>query len=130
MRQGGQVSEAPRKNWGLTLVEVLVATLILGTSLLFIFTAFLPGYQGVAYAGRMSQAVMLAGQKLEELKAGPFPPANGTAANGQYSLTWTVTGVGFGPAPDDLRKITVTVTWPQAVRPGRYELVGLASKPY
>ena len=115
---------------GFTLVEVLVAALILGVSLLFIFTAFLPGYQNVAYAGRVSQAVMLAQQKLEELKAGPFPPGNGTATNGRYSLAWTVTSVGVGAAPDDLHKITVTVTWPQAGRPGRYDLVGFVSTPY
>ena len=124
------MSSAPRTDRGFTLVEVLVAALILGVSVLFLFTAFLPGYQNVAYAGRVSQAVMLAQQKVEELKAGPFPPANGTATHGLYSLAWAVTGIGFAGAPDDLRKITVTVTWPQTGRPGRYDLVGFTSKPY
>ncbi len=122
--------DLPRHAPGFTLVEVLVAAVILTVSLLFIFTAFLPGSQDVAYAGRVSQAALQAQQQLEALKAGPFPPGPGTATSGLYTLTWTVTSVGFGAAPDALRRITVTVTWPQAGRPGRYDLVGFASNPY
>jgi prepilin-type N-terminal cleavage/methylation domain-containing protein len=122
--------DRPRTARGFTLVEVLVAAVVLTVGLLGVFTAFLPGSQDVAYAGRVSQAAMRAQQQLEALKAGPFPPANGTATSGRYSLTWTVTSVGFGAAPDALRKVTITVTWPQAARPGRYDLVGFLSKPY
>ncbi len=124
------MKELLRPDRGFTLVEVLVAAVILTVSLLFVFTAFLPGSQDVAYAGRVSQAAMRAQQQLEALKAAPFPPGPGTATSGLYTLNWTVTSVGFGPAPDALRKVTVTVTWPQAGRPGRYALVGFLSKPY
>jgi prepilin-type N-terminal cleavage/methylation domain-containing protein len=119
-----------RKRPGFTLVEILVAAAILGVCLLFIMTAFVPGYRDVAYAGRVSQSVMLAQQKLEQLKAGSFPPVTGTETNGIYALTWAVTSVGVGPATGDLRKISITVTWPQSTRPGRYDLVGFTSKPY
>ena len=115
---------------GFTLVEVLVAVTILVVSLLAIMTAFPVGYRDIVYGGRVSQAVALAQQKLEELKAGTFPPVNGNATNGAYTITWTVTSVGFGSAVSDLQKVTVTVTWTQMVRPGRYDLVGFVSKPY
>lgn len=115
---------------GFSIVEVLVAAVILSVSLLSIMTAFPVGYRDIGYGGHVSQAVALAQQKLEALKAGPFPPAGGTETNGPYTLTWAVSGVGFGGTPGDLQRVTVTVTWPQRTRPGRYDLVGFTSKPY
>jgi prepilin-type N-terminal cleavage/methylation domain-containing protein len=119
-----------RPGQGFSIVEVLVAAVILCVSLLFIMTAFPVGYRDIGYGGHVSQAVALAQQKLETLKAGAFPPAGGTETNGAYALTWAVTGVGFGGTPGDLQRVTVTVTWPERTRPGRYDLVGFTSKSY
>ncbi len=115
---------------GFTLVEILLAALVLGLAVVGLLTAFPVGYRDIAYAGRVSEAVELAQQKLEELKDGPFPPTNGTAASGAYTLTWTVTSVGFGGAAGDLQKVNVTVSWAQTTRPGRYDLAGFISKSY
>jgi prepilin-type N-terminal cleavage/methylation domain-containing protein len=119
-----------REGRGFTLVEVLVAATILAVCLLAIITAIPVGFRNIAYAGHVSKGVALAQQKLEELKAGSFPPAGGNQTNAEFTISWSVTSVGFSSGPDDLRKVTVTVTWPQAVRPGRYDLVGFASKPF
>ncbi len=115
---------------GFTLAEVLTAACILVVSLLFIMIAFPVGYRDIVYGGRVSQAVALAQQKLEETKAGTFPPVGGSATNGVYTINWTVASVGFGAAVNDLQKVTVTITWPQMVRSGRYDLVGFVSKSY
>ncbi len=115
---------------GFTIVEVLVSVLILAGAILGLIGAFPAGYQDVVYGGRVSQAVALAQQKLEALKQGPFPPTNGTQTSGAYTLTWTVTSVGVGGATDDLRKVSLVVTWPQMTRPGRYDLAGFLSTPY
>ncbi len=119
-----------RPGQGFSLVEVLVAATILSVSLLSMMTAFPVSYRDIGYGGRVSQAVALAQQKLEALKAGPFPPTGGTETNGAFTLTWAVTSVGFGGTPGDLQRVTVAVTWSQMTRPGRYDLVGFTSKPY
>jgi Tfp pilus assembly protein PilV len=119
-----------RKPSGFTLVEVLVAGTILAVSLLGIITAFPVAYRDIVYGGRVTQAVAQAQQKLEEVKAANFPPANGTQTNGLYTVTWTVNSVGFGASANDLRKVVVTVTWPQLIRTGRYDLEGFISRPY
>ncbi len=119
-----------RKGAGFTLVEVLTAVTILAVSLLAIISAFPVAYEDIAYGGNVSQAIALAQQQLEVLKAGAFPPATGSRSASPYAVTWTVTSVGYGTTPDDLRRVDVTVTWPQRVRSGSYELVGFISKPY
>jgi len=123
-------SSFSRRTRGFTLVEVLVAAAILVVGLLGILTAFPAAYQDIMYGGRVTQAVALAQQKLEEVKAGGFPPTGGTQTSGTYTITWAVTSVGFGTVTGDLRKVTVTVTWSQRVRPGRYDLEGYIGKPY
>ncbi len=115
---------------GFSLVEVLVAALILMVAIAGLLSAFPVGYRDIMYGGRVSQAVELAQQRLEALKAGTFPPSSGTATSGSYTLTWTVTNVGFGASSGELVKVDVTVNWPQMNRPGSYDLAGFISKPY
>ncbi len=119
---------------GFSLVEVLVAALILMVAIAGLLSAFPVGHRDIVYSGRVSQAVELAQQKLEELKSGTYPAADGSAdgtqTNGAYTISWTVTNVGFAGSVDDLRKVDVTVSWAQMARPGSYELAAFISKPY
>ncbi|MFB3818346.1 MAG: prepilin-type N-terminal cleavage/methylation domain-containing protein [Candidatus Methylomirabilales bacterium] len=115
---------------GFTLIEVVVSAAILSVCLLGIISTFAASYRDVSFTGRSSRAVQLAQQRLEELKSGPFPPADGAQTVDQYRVTWTVSSVGFGAAADDLRRISVRVVWPQQARPGSYDLVGFVSKPF
>jgi Tfp pilus assembly protein PilV len=109
---------------------VVVSVAILSVCLLGVISTFAASYRDVSFTGRSSRAVQLAQQRLEELKSGAFPPTDGTQAVDQYTVTWTVSSVGFGAASNDLRRISVRVVWPQQVRPGRYDLVGFVSKPF
>ncbi len=126
---GSHAAARPRAR-GFTLVEVLVAACILVGAIVGLLGAFPVGYLDIAYDGRVSQAAALAQQQLEGLKQGPFPPGSGTQTRGAYTLTWTVTSVGFAGAASDLQQVSVVVTWPQRTRPGRYDLVGFFSQPY
>jgi Tfp pilus assembly protein PilV len=123
------------KATGFTLVEVLVAGTILVLGILPTLTAFAVSYTDITYGGRMSRAVALAERQLEQIKStadasAGFPPSNGTSTSGMYSVSWTVSSVGFGAAADDLRRINMSVTWVQNTRPGRYDVVAFVSKPY
>jgi len=131
---------ASRSDSGFSLIEVLVAGAILVAAIVPTMAAFYVGHSDVAYGGKNSRAVALAEQRIEEIKAaaaqlsGPaFQtnfPADGTVTSGLYTMTWTSTTVGFGASAGDLRRVAVTVTWPQLGRPGRYELVAFVSNPY
>jgi prepilin-type N-terminal cleavage/methylation domain-containing protein len=119
----------PCPDGGFSLVELLVAASL--SSLVFLALAgmFPLGLQSIEYGGRSSQALALAQQKIEELKNGPFPPPAGSDTVDGYARTWTVTSAGVGTGIDDLRKIAVTVTWPQVTRPGNLRAEALATKP-
>lgn len=119
---------------GLTVVEVLVATVILTVGLLGVLSAFPTGYLDVVGSGGQSKAMSYARQKMEELKNGPFtvsgsgndvptlgPPGN--APDVGFTRSWIITQVAGTTAPLRLARITVTVNFsgggggrPQTVR--------------
>ena len=107
---------------GLTIVEVLVAVVILAVGLLGVLSAFPTGYLDVVGSGGQSKAMSYARQKVEELKNGPFavagsgsdvptlgPPSN--APDVGYARSWTTTQVPGTTAPLRLARISVTVTF-------------------
>ncbi len=124
------MADAPQSARGFSLIEVVLAVTILAIALLGVISAFGVSHQDVTFDSRASRAVQLAQAKVEELKSGPFPPLAGTQTTEAYTLSWSVTSVGFGAGVADLQRLAVTVTWPQPVRPGRYELAAFLSKPY
>jgi len=72
---------------GLTLVEVLVAAVLLGFIAVGLFTAFGVG-AGLAVAGREEdKALNLAQQKLEELKGEPFAAVGTVAVETPFAPT-------------------------------------------
>ena len=107
-----------RDQRGLSLVEVLVAAVILAVGLLGIMAAFPTGYIDVVQGGGQSKAASYARQQLEVLKNQPFPttlpttgnvtlPADETAFSGTYSIN-LVPGT---TAPNQLVRIIVSVTY-------------------
>jgi prepilin-type N-terminal cleavage/methylation domain-containing protein len=105
-----------REARGLTLVEVLVAVVILAVGLLGIFTAFPTGYLDVVGSGGQSKAVSYARQQIEVLKNQAFtpnPPANGSDSleGGLYGRSWTITQVAGTVAPYRLWRVSVTVSY-------------------
>lgn len=107
---------------GLTVVEVLVAAVILVVGLLGVLAAFPTGYLDVVGSGGQSKSMSYARQKMEELKNGPFtvagsgsdvptlgPPSN--APDAGFTRSWMITEVPGTTAPLRLARITVTVTF-------------------
>ena len=102
---------------GFTLIEVLVALVILAISLLSLAGLMVYTTKSNSWGGHMTEAATFAQDTLERLKVTPWAGlvANAdpdkykiTSASGiTYRRTWTVDP----NANDSLRTITVTVTW-------------------
>lgn len=121
-KESGMQRRDRREPRGLTVVEVLVATVILVVGLLGVLSAFPTGYLDVVGSGGQSKAMSYARQKMEELKNGPFavagsgndvpmlgPPSN--APDVGFTRSWMITQVPGTIAPLRLARITVTVTY-------------------
>jgi len=120
---------APR---GFSLVEVLIAAALISVAFLAIASMFPTGYTNVVYGGNASRGLALAQQKVEELRNSSFPPSSGSDSPSGFTRTWTVDSITYGspPVTGDVVRVTVTVTWPQVVRPGNIQLVAFIAKPY
>ena len=98
---------------GFTLVEVLVASMILVVALLSLATMFPVGYRQITDAGRMTMAVTGGRHILEDIGALPFPATNCTNPPGnldcfnpaQGGQVFDTTNVGTVPATDPARSI-------------------------
>jgi Tfp pilus assembly protein PilV len=94
---------------GFTIVEVLIAMLVLTVGLLGL--ASTAGYvtRMVGQGNRFTEAATLANREFEILRAGGCSAmTNGSRTSGQFSVSWTVTSVSSGKA----NQIQVTVTSP------------------
>lgn len=110
---------------GLSLIEVIVSTTLLGIlgSILLLF--FLSTAQPQRQANHRELALCLASQKLEEAKSQSaqalppkiYPPDSVTSADGcTFKVSLTVQKLnGFTPA--ELRQLVVQVTWKEKNRP-------------
>lgn len=94
-------------NRGLSLVEVLVAMLLLVIGLLALVTQWPLGTRMVLQSEYYTRASVLAEQILEELDAGTFPPTAGTRTVAPYTIQWTVAS---GPHAQT-RRVSVQVRW-------------------
>lgn len=107
-----------------TLVEIMVAMIILVTSVAGILTAFLSAKRHILHAKRRLQAVQLGSQKLEDLYQyvrndtwnnvtnklypGSYPSESITLDEiNTYNRSYVVSNM----APNAYRKVTVTVQW-------------------
>lgn len=106
---------------GFTLVEFLVATVILSVGLLALINLQVTSIWGNQNSKEMTRALFLAEKKMEELKNTPFSslplgttqdpnnPMNGLGQSGGiFNRSWTIqnyTGSNF------MKEITVNVSW-------------------
>jgi type IV pilus assembly protein PilV len=112
------------KEQGWTLIEVLVAVVILCVGLLAVGTMQISAIRGNFMGGNTSIALTLAGQKMEDLlnrnytdtalSAGTHGPeqvsdSGVVAAGGFYRRTWDVADMAT-PWPT-MKQITITVAW-------------------
>jgi len=116
------------KSRGFSLIEMLIAIVILSISLLALAGLMVTTTQNNSFGGRMTEAATFAQDKLEELKVTSWgtvvPQAIPLARQGStginYSLTWNVSTLANPfppPAPwlnnenELLKTIRITVTW-------------------
>lgn len=110
---------------GLSLIEVIVSTTLLGVlgSILLLF--FLSTAQPRREANHREYALCLASQRLEEAKSqsaqllppGTYPPDTTISGDGcPFQVSLTVQKVD-GFTPEELRQLVVQVTWKEKKRP-------------
>jgi prepilin-type N-terminal cleavage/methylation domain-containing protein len=107
-----------RKPKGFTLIEILIALVILSFSLLGLAGLMIMTTKSNSYGGHMTEAATLAQDKLEEFRAvRPQPPPLGDIPDGpgndqkvgatgvNYTRNWNIATNG------NLRTITITINW-------------------
>jgi Tfp pilus assembly protein PilV len=112
---------------GLTLAEVLVATVIIAAGFLAVLTAFPQAMSGVQTGNEESTATFLAQQKLESLRSAALNDSTLTSATFNNGITTEaygsipnaqkfqrVTAITVGPTTTT-KRVTVTVTYQPSV---------------
>lgn len=100
---------------GFTIVEVLVAVMVLTVGLLALVTTAAMTTRMIGQGGRYTRASTLASQRFEILRSRTCTAlADSTQTQGPYTIAWTVTSTNGGKS----RQIKVTVTSP--VGEGKY----------
>jgi Tfp pilus assembly protein PilV len=90
---------------GITILEVMIAVVILSLSLLLLLNMAMVAVDGNDWSNKTTRATQLMQQKLEELRSSGNP-VSGTDNSSGVSRTWTVTDVG-----NHLRRIDVQTQW-------------------
>ena len=111
---------------GFTLIEVMIALVILAVGLLALGTMQIVSIRSNAFSSEMTYSTLLAQQQLEILKNLPFTDAALTATpplhtlpaviekGASYSVSWDVQ---VDPTNTDMKTIDLTVQW-QSLRLG------------
>ncbi len=73
---------------GFTLIEILVALVILALGLVIVFNLFPLGLQSLAYSRKLNEVSFLAQKKLEEVKTQGINPAEKSGKEGD--LNWAI----------------------------------------
>jgi len=90
---------------GLTLLEVLIAMVILSISLILLLNMAMVALDGNDWSNKTTIATQLIQEKLEQLRNSSNPISGGDTALGVVR-SWTVSNVG-----NHLRRVDICVTW-------------------
>ncbi len=90
---------------GITILEVMVAMIILSMSILLLLNMAMVAMDGNDWANNTTAATQLMQQKLEQLRTSGNL-TDGADTIGEYARSWVVTNAG-----SHLRKIDVRVDW-------------------
>jgi len=118
--KGGAELKNLLKSNGFSLLELLVALVILSVSLLALAGLMTTTTKNNAQGGHLTEAATLAQDKLEELRARPDSiPLNRTSMDNQISSTgmqytrrWTGTQNGTNP---NLTEVEIIITWSDTI---------------
>ncbi len=108
---------------GFSLIEIMIALLILAFALLALAGLMVTTIQNNSFGGHMTEAASLCQGKLEELRARPWCDLGFFSGNDvregstkvAYNLAWNVDDPAIPTICDTLRTIAITVTWTDKV---------------
>ena len=110
------------KNRGFSLLELIIAIAVLAVGLVGVLQIFPIGLRASQRAGMMTKAAFLAQNKIEDVKlAGidaitelpPKIPLSGREGDFEWAIKIDEIVPEGVEASEDMRKITVTLTWPE-----------------
>lgn len=106
-REGSTRREGGLGRRGFSLIELIVAILILTVGILGLAATASSVTKMVGWGGRYGASAVVASAQLEQLRATPCASlaSSGSATKGIYTLTWTVATNG------NLRTMTLTVSY-------------------
>jgi len=122
-----------RHRAGYTLIEVLVAMVILALSLTVLLRIFSGGLRNISVSEDYARAILIAEAKLESTGTeSVLAPGSSDGIAGQ-KFRWTQTieaylpysGIGTIQVPLDAYTVTIEVQWPHADRMRRVSLSGI-----
>jgi Tfp pilus assembly protein PilV len=93
---------------GFTLVEAMVATLVVAVGVLCVVSMTRWSFQATHHTTRATLATHLAQSKIEEFRnrGGYEQMTSGQDARGEFTRAWTVSEAG-----SDIRRLDVVVSW-------------------
>ncbi len=125
------------KTKGFSLIEVMIAIVILSVSLLALAGLMVTTTRTNSFGGHLTEAVTFAQQRLEQLRAAPYNTVVSSSVNPgdpviqtgvpsgiDYTMMWVVAPNG----DNSLRRVTMTVSWNDGV-PHSFSLVTLIKNP-
>lgn len=92
-------------NRGITILEVLIAMVVLSLSLLVLLNMAMVALDGNDWSNKTSLATQLLQEKMEQLRVDPAP-SSGSDESGGIARTWTVSTIA-----SHLRRVDVDVVW-------------------
>lgn len=110
------------RNSGYTLIEVLVAFMILALALTVLLRIFSSGLRNVSVSSEYAHAVLVAESQLASTGITSVLQPGETRGDDGGDFTWTRVVTTYTPFPDDYQNVarvpayhvTVTVEWPHA----------------
>lgn len=90
---------------GLTLLEVMIAMVIMSVALLLLLNMAMVALDGNDWSNKVTVATQVMQQKLEQLRNSPSPTSGSDVVQG-VARNWVVTSAG-----NHLRQVSIDVTW-------------------
>lgn len=115
MRASGPRSSRVRGSRGLTLVEVLMATVVVGAGLALVASGLATSIRAEAHADNLVRVSRLIDLQIGRLEGGVLAVQNATgdfSLDGHPDVTWTIT-VG-NTLTANLQQVTVEADWDEA----------------
>lgn len=95
-----------QKETGFTILEVMIAMIILSISLLLLLNMAMIALDGNDWSNKTTIATQLLQAKIEQLRSDYNNLSNGNDTVSGLTRTWSVSSAG-----NNLRKVDVSITW-------------------